>query len=112
MITHGQQDTDLLIVRTAVQPTEVNDTIAGDDTSLLILLIYDANLQAKQIFYAPEAKENSKKNRVWNVKQLQHDLGEYVCDHILFIHPILDCDTVSHVHRLGKGCALKRMKMP
>ncbi len=94
MISHGQQDADLLIVRPAVQSTEVTDTIMGDDTSLLILLIYHANLQAKQIFYAPEAKENSKKNRVWNIKQLQHDLGEYVCDHILFIHAILDCGTV------------------
>ncbi len=81
----------------------------GDDTSLLILLIYHANLQAKQIFYAPGAKANSKKNRVWNIKQLQHDLGEYVCDNILFIHEILGCDIVSHVQGLGKGGALKRM---
>ncbi len=82
----------------------------GDETNLLILLIYHANLQTKQIFYAPEAKGNSKKNRVWNIKQPQHDLGEYVCDHILLIHAILGCDTVSHVHGLGKGGALKRMK--
>ncbi len=92
VISHAQQDADLLIVRTTVQSAEVNDTI------LVILLIYYANLQAKQIFNTPVVKPNSKMNRVWNIKQLQHDLGEYVCDHILFIHSILGCDTVSHVH--------------
>ncbi len=111
MICHGQQDTDLLIVRIAVQSAEMNDTIlVEDDTDLLILLIYHAKLQTKQICYAPEVKANSKKNRVWNIRQLQHDLGEYVCDHILFIHAILCCDTVSRVHGLGQGVALKRMK--
>ncbi len=109
VISHAQQDADLLIVKTTVQSAEVNYTIlVRDDTNLLILLIYHANLQAKQIFSAPEIKPNSKTNRVWNIKQLQHDLGEYVCDHILFIHAILGCDTVSQVHGLGKGVALKK----
>ncbi len=78
--------------------------------NLLILPIYHANLQAKQIFNAPEVKQNSKTKRVWNIKQLQHDIGEYVCDHILFIHSILGSDTVSYVHAIGKGVASKRMK--
>ncbi len=107
---HAQQDADLLIVRTTVQSAEVNYTIfVGDNTNLLILHIYHAYLQAKQIFNAPEVKPNSKTNREWNIKQLQQDLGEYVCDHILFILAILGCDTISHVHGLDKGVALKRM---
>ncbi len=65
VISHAQQDADLLIVRTTVQSAEVNYTIiVGDDTNLLTLLIYHANLQAKQIFNAPEVKPNSKTNRM------------------------------------------------
>ncbi len=108
---HAQQDADLLIVRTAVQSAEVNDIIVvGDDTDLLVLLIYHTDLRAKQVFFAPEVKANSKKNRVWNIKHLKNTLGGDVCHNILFIHAILGCDTVSRIHGLGKGVGLKKLK--
>ena len=79
----------------------------GDDTDLLILLIFYAELIANDIYFAPEPKANAKKIRTWHIKPLKTTLGSNVCDHIIFVHAVLGCDTTSHVFGLGKGVALK-----
>ena len=33
-----------------------------------------------------------------------------ICNHILFLHSILGCDTTSRLHGLGKGNALKKFR--
>ncbi|KAG1676659.1 hypothetical protein GQR58_014154 [Nymphon striatum] len=45
---------------------------------------------------------------VLNIKLVKQDLGDAVCDGILFIHAILGSDTTSHVHGFGKGASLKK----
>ena len=50
----------------------------------------------------------TKKNRIWDIKVTQNELGADICSNILFIHAILGCDTTSRRYGLGKGLSLKR----
>ncbi len=107
---HATHDADVLIVTKAVESAKaINTILVGDDTDLLILLVYHAELNAKDIFFAPEHKANTKKKRLWNIKQLKETLGSSVCDKILFIHALLGCDTTSRIFGLGKGLGLKKI---
>ncbi|KAJ8398943.1 hypothetical protein AAFF_G00416100 [Aldrovandia affinis] len=106
---HAPGDADLLIVQKAVESaTTTNTVLIGDDTDLLILLIYHANLKSHNLFFTPEPKKSTKKPRVWNIKAVKQQLGPSVCTHILFIHAIAGCDTTSRLYGIGKGAPLKK----
>ena len=74
-----------------------------------VLLIYHTKLIHNGICFIPEPKKNSK-CRIWNVKQVKTELGSFVCQHILFLHPMLGCDTTSWLLGIGKGTILKKFK--
>ena len=109
-VFHSRSDADLLIVQKTVESAESVDTVlVGDDTDLLVLLIYHVNLDNHDIFFIPEPKKNSK-CRTWNIKQVKADLGSFTCKHILFLHALLGCDTTSRLYGIGKGPVLKKFK--
>ena len=101
--THqAKGDADVLIVKTAVESASEKTTIlVGDDTDLLVLLLYYTPSNSCDLFFKPEPKANSTKRRVWNIKKVQTQIGEDICWNILFIHAILGCDTTSRVHGFG-----------
>ena len=69
---HSQADADLLIVQTAVESARrANTVLVGDDTDLLILLCYYTEMNAAELFFQPEPRANSTKQRVWNMKVLK-----------------------------------------
>ena len=106
---HSQADADLLIVQTAVESARrMNTVLIGDDTDLLVLLCYYTEMDTHELFFQPEPKANSRRRRVWKMKDLKEKLGEDVCNNLLFIHAILGCDTTSRVHGIGKGVSLKK----
>ncbi|KAG1710392.1 hypothetical protein GQR58_002674 [Nymphon striatum] len=106
---HAESDADVLIAQTAVEAANLNTTVlVGDDTDLLILLCHHFKSGRFDLYFQPEPKVNSKKNRTWNIKLVKQDLGDAICDGILFIHAILGSDTTSHVHGFGKGASLKK----
>ncbi|KAG1664151.1 hypothetical protein GQR58_019964 [Nymphon striatum] len=95
---HAAGDADLLIVQKAVESAATTDTVLiGDDTDLLILLIYHTNLKSCDMFFKPEPKKNVKKPRVWNMKYVKQQLEPDVSQHIFFMHALLGCDTTSQV---------------
>ncbi|KAK3754547.1 hypothetical protein QZH41_005582 [Actinostola sp. cb2023] len=105
----AERDADLLIVKIAVESTQTKTTILiGDDTDLLILLLFYIDPDGYDLFFIPEPKTNSLRRRVWNIKSIQAQLGKEVCRNILFIHAVLGCDTTSRTHGIGKGSALKK----
>ena len=58
---HAEGDADVLIVTRAVEYAQTTDTIlVGDDTDLLVLLIYLAKTSGKNIYLAPEPKASAK----------------------------------------------------
>ncbi|KAG1697371.1 hypothetical protein GQR58_005968 [Nymphon striatum] len=106
---HAESDADVLIVQTAVEAANLNTAVlVGDDTDLLILLCHHFKPGRFDLYFQPEPKVNSKKNRTWNIQLVKQDLGDAICDGILFIHAILSSDTTSHVHGFGKGASLKK----
>ena len=106
----AEGDADLLIVQTAVECAEKDQTVlVGEDTDLLILLCHYASIDANNIYFKPEKRRNMKTApKVWDIKETKLKLGNELCDNILFVHAILGCDTTSSVFGLGKGSALKK----
>ena len=93
-VIHATGDTDLLIVQTAIQSARsVPTVLVGDDTDLLVLLCYHAEMDAHDVFFKPEPKQMSKKRRFWDIKQTKSSRGWSVCTNILLVHAFLGCDT-------------------
>lgn len=108
---HAKHDADLLIVQTAVAAARTKDSVlVGDDTDLLVLALHHTEINSHDLFFAPEPKQSSKKTRVWCINQAKELLGPSVCDHVLFIHAMMGCDTTSRLFGLGKGLPLKKIK--
>ena len=96
---------------TAVASARHKETILiGDDTDLLVLLLHHAKMNAHEVFLKSEPKKSVQQNKMWCIMQSKQLLAPDVCDHILFIHAILDCDVTSRLFGLGKGLAVKRIK--
>ena len=108
---HASGDADLLIVQKAVQSAASTTTVlVGDDTDLIVLLCYHASLDSHDLFFRPEPKKTTRKPRTWNIKGIKQRLGPEICNHILFMHAFLGCDTTSHLFGIGKGTSLKRFR--
>lgn len=108
---HAAGDADFLIVMKAVESATITTTVlVGDDTDLIVLLCYHASLQSHDLFFCPEPKKNTKKRRVWNIKATKQLLGPEICQHILFLHAVLGCDTTSRLYGIGKGASVKRFQ--
>ncbi len=108
---HASGDADLLTVQKAVQCTTTSNTVpVGDDTNLLVLLGYHASLDSNDLLFCHELRKNTKKPHIFNIKAIKQQLGPHLCKHILFLHAVLGCDTMSHLHRIGKGVLLKKFK--
>ena len=107
---HAPEDADVLIVKKAVESAAsvMHTVLVGEDTDLLILLCYHANLQSCDILFKPEPKKSTKRPRVWSIKSVKKQLGPEVCNNILFLHAILGCDTTSQLYGIGKGNSLKK----
>ena len=109
-VFHSKLDADLFIVLKAVESAKTMKTVlVGDDTDLLVLLLYHAELQSFDLYFAPEPKKNSK-CRTWDIKKVKAKLGSLICSHILFLHAMLGCDTTSRLYNIGKATILKKFK--
>ena len=110
-VLHAKGDADVLIAKTSVESAYHQDTIlVGDDTDLLVLLCFHADLNAKELIFSPEPKKCTKQRHVWNIKQVKLSLGQELCDNILFLHALLGCDTTSRLYGIGKSASIKKFK--
>ena len=74
-IFYALSDADVLIAQKAIESASVQYTVpVGDDTDLLVLLLYHSNPTGKGLFFAPEPKKNAKQ-WVWELKQAKRDIG-------------------------------------
>ena len=109
-IFHEKADADYSIVQKTIQYTDTQAAVlVGDDTDLLILLLYHAGNLGHKVYFAPEPKKNSK-SRVWDISEIQMKLGPYLCNQMLYIHAMLGCETTSRFHGIGKGALLKKIR--
>ena len=108
---HAKGDA-VMIVDTAITKARGQMTVLiGEDTDLLVLLLYHAEMDAKELFFRPEPRQRDMTVRkLWDMKKTKTVLGRNVTSSILFVHALLGCDTTSRVHGIGKGIALKKAK--
>ena len=66
-------DADLLIVQTAVQAALSHNTVlVGDDTDLLVLMLYHGEMDSNDLYFIPEPKQRSKMRRCAVKKRSLH----------------------------------------
>ena len=75
---------DIFFITTATK----NTVLVADDTDLVILLCYYADPDGVDLFVQCSTRETTKKNRVWDIKVTQSEVGADICNNILFIHAI------------------------
>ena len=99
---HASGDADLFIVQQAMQSvTSCTTVLVGDATGLMVLLCYDASLAQHDFYFCHEPKKNTNQPCIWNIKALKQRLGLDKCQHILFLHAVLGCDTTCRLHGIG-----------
>ena len=88
-------DADIKIAKTAVEESLTkNVTLIGEDTDLLVLLLYYCAEKSDFNLYFRSDKENKKKDNI--IHDIYHYitvLGTQLCSDLLFIHSFSDCDT-------------------
>ena len=83
------------ITMSAFRPT----TLIGEDTDLLVLSLYHAEVSKCNALYFCSDKA---KSYVYNIKILKQVLDEAVCNDLLFLHAFTGCDLVSGAFGIGK----------
>ena len=89
-------DADLDIVKTALDISTTAPTcVIGEDTDLLIYLIYHGH-EGNQIYFKSEKKTSSQiEPKLWDIRHVQNVLGPETCKGNLLIHALLGSDTTS-----------------
>ena len=109
---HAKADADVPIVETVIQVAKSTTAVlVGDDTDLLVLLLYHVDMDGNEVFLRPEPKATTtKKMRFWNIKRSEETFGMHICTNLPFVHAILGCDSTSRLYNIGKPLALKKLQ--
>ena len=81
-------------------------TLIGEDTDLLVLLLYHATTDCKNLYLR---SDKGGKPNVYNIKVLKCVLGDDVCLDILFAHALSGCDTTSRIFGVGKKSVIQQI---
>ena len=105
LVFYENGDADLKIAKTAVEESLTkNVTLIGEDTDLLVLLLYYCVEKSDFNLYFRTDKENKKKDNI--IRDIYHYrtvLATQLCSDLLFIHAFSGCDTTSSFCGIGKG---------
>jgi len=106
-IIQAEGDADVEIAKAAINmPAFRPTTLIGEDTDLLVLLLYHAEVSRCNALYFRSDKAES---HVYNIKVLKQVLGEAVCNDLLFLHAFTGCHSVSRVFGIGKKLGFQRI---
>ena len=95
------------IVKASVTMTSCNSTILiGEDTDLLVLLLYHATMKDSKDLYF---RSDKGKPNVYNIKVLKRLLGDDVCSDLLFAHAFSRCDTILRIFGVGKKSVFQKV---
>ena len=80
-------DADVDIVGAAVSSSEKgNTTVIGEDTDLLILLLYHANYTGFKLYYRSDVRRGQSPNPVYDILLIKSLLGDDTCKFLIFVH--------------------------
>ena len=103
----AEGDADLDIVKAAVAMSEhISATLIGEDTDLLVLLLYHAPTNDCKHLYFRSDKGTP---NVYNITVLKRLLCDDVCSDLLFIHAFSGCDTTSRIFGVGKKSVVQKV---
>ena len=103
-VVHSKADADVNIAKSAIAALSTNNIfLIGEDTDLLILMLYFVPEQSNFKLYFGSNKEN-----VYDIYKIRALLGSLLCSCLPFIHAITGCDTTSGFFGIGKKTAVKR----
>ena len=101
-------DADRLIVKTALeQARHCHTVVIGEDTDLLILLLFHHASEHWPVFLT-SARFAAAKAKIWDIQKVQDELGKHFCQKLLFLHAFSGCDTTSAPYGLGKANFMKK----
>ena len=101
-------DADVIIVKTAVESANLySTTLIGEDTDLLILLLYHATKQSKDLYFYSDSQ--SKEIKVYDINIIKSALGEELSAQLLFTHAFTGCDTTSRMFGIGKKAVFQKL---
>lgn len=111
-VHHAESDADVMIVQTAITQSATNEVVViGEDTDLLILLLYHADPEKHNVYLKSEQKQTSvKKVKIWDILKAKSNLGGKTCTLLPAIHAFSGCDTTSRMFGIGKGIVLKKLR--
>ncbi|KAL8588588.1 hypothetical protein ACOMHN_034042 [Nucella lapillus] len=103
---HADGDADCLIVSTVLEKAKKTPAaIVGQDTDLLVLLLYHARSEHCTIYLSTGDKN-------WDIQAAQAALVADFCRYILFGHALGGCDTTSSLFSLSKGLLMQTRQTP
>ncbi|KAK4298605.1 hypothetical protein Pmani_008001 [Petrolisthes manimaculis] len=109
-VVNAPGDADVDIVKAAVRASLVHTTtLIGEDTDLLVLLLYYAQRDSKDLYYRSGKAKADGSFKVYDIKHLQEILGHDVCSQLMFIHAMTGCDTTSRIFSVGKKAAFQKL---
>ncbi|KAG7160079.1 hypothetical protein Hamer_G012612 [Homarus americanus] len=82
------------IVKAAIKASQHQlTTLIGEDTDLLILLLYYAEANNRGLYFR---SDKSTVPKVYNLSEMKQVLGSDMCSQLLFIHAFTGCDKFPH----------------
>ena len=106
-VIQSSGDADVDIVKAAVKEANLHSTaVIGEDTDLLVLLLYHANAGSNDLYFYSDVK--SKEAKVYHINNAKILLGLDICKQLLFIHAFTGCDSTSRIFGIGKKSVFQK----
>ena len=101
-------DADYDIVRIAIESSvDYCTTVIGEDTDLLILLLYHADVNSKPLYFQSSKRAGNK--IIHDIISYKKILGNDIYSNLLFLHAFTGCDSTSSTYEIGKASAFKKL---
>ena len=105
-VIQAKGDADVDIVKAVVtMAANKSTTLIGEDTDLLILLLYHGKIDSQELFF----RSDKGISHVYNIKTLKAVLGNDICTSLLFAHAFTGCDTTSRIFNVGKKSVFQQI---
>ena len=109
-VVNSLGDADVDIVQAEVRSSLLHTTtLIGEDTDLLVLLLYYAQSDSKGLYFRSDKSKADGGVKVYNINHLKEVLGLDVCSQLMFIHAMTGCDTTSRIFGVGKKTVFHKL---
>jgi 5'-3' exonuclease len=107
-VIYADEDADVDIAKVGVSESlKKNTTVIGEDTDLLVLLLYYSTTDTRyNLYFRSDITRRRRENLTHDIIKYRKTLGHEFCSNLLFVHSFTGSDTTSAFYGVGKGTAL------